>query len=212
MPSTTQFLTFGLLSLLLLAVPGPSVLFVISRALTLGRLAGVITVIGNAAGEYLLVAAVAFGIGAIVERSVVAFTAIKLAGAAYLIYLGIQALRRRRALSAALEGAGTPKNTRRMLRDGFVVGLTNPKSAVFFTAVLPQFINRSAGNVPVQLLVLGAIFITMALATDSVWAIAAGTTRSWLAGSPRRLEFIGGTGGLTMIGVGIGLAFSGRKD
>lgn len=212
MPSTTQFLTFGLLSLLLIAVPGPSVLFVISRTLTLGRLAGMITLVGNAAGEYLQVAAVAFGIGVIVERSVVAFTIIKLAGAGYLIYLGVQTLRRRRSLTSALEGASEPKTTRRMIRDGFVVGLTNPKSIIFFTAVLPQFINHSAGNVPIQLLLLGAVFIAIAVTGDSVWAMAAGTARAWLARSPRRLELIGGAGGVAMIGIGVGLAFSGRKE
>jgi threonine/homoserine/homoserine lactone efflux protein len=212
MPSTSQFLTFGLLSFLLIVIPGPSALFVISRTLTLGRRAGVITVVGNATGEYLQVAAVAFGIGAIVEQSVTAFTVIKLTGAGYLIYLGIQAFRRRRSVTEALDGSYEPRTTRRMLRDGFVVGITNPKSVVFFTAVLPQFVNRSAGNVPIQLLILGAVFIAIALVGDSVWAMAAGTARSWLARSPRRLELIGGAGGLAMIGIGVGLAFSGRRD
>ncbi len=105
MPSTTQLLTFGLASLLLLAVPGPSASFVTSRSLTLARLAGVVTVAGNAAGVYLQVSAVAFGIGAIVAQSVAAFTIIKLAGAGYLVYLGIQTLRRRRSLVVALHYA-----------------------------------------------------------------------------------------------------------
>lgn len=211
MPSATQFLTFGLLSVLLIAVPGPSATFVISRSLMLGRLAGVLTVLGKPAGVYLQVVAVAVGIGALVEQSVLAFTVIKLAGAVYLVYLGIQALRRRHSLAAALHsGPGTTSN-RRILRDGLLVGVTNPKSIVFLTAVLPQFINRSAGQVPLQLLALGAVFIAVALTGDSVWAMAAGTARSWFTRSPRRLELIGGAGGLAMIGIGIGLAFSGRK-
>jgi len=212
MPSSTQLLTFGLASLLLLVVPGPSVLFVISRSLTLGRRAGVMTVVGNAVGECLQVVAVAIGIGAIVEQSVVAFTIIKLAGAGYLVYLGIQSLRHRQSLAASLHSGPEPTATRRILRDGFVVGLTNPKSVIFFTAVLPQFINRSASDVPIQLLLLGTIFIALALIADSVWAMAAGMARSWLSRSPRRLEMIGGAGGLVMIGLGVGLAVSGRKD
>lgn len=211
MPSTTQFLTFGLLSLLLIAVPGPSATFVISRSLTLGRLAGVLTVVGNSSGVYLQVVAVAFGVGALVEQSVVAYTFIKLAGAAYLVYLGIQALRHRRSLAAALHAGAAPVSNRRVVRDGFLVGATNPKSVVFLTAVLPQFVNRSAGHIPLQLLVLGAVFIAVALVGDSLWALAAGTARAWFARSPRRLQLIGGAGGLAMIGIGIGLAFSGRK-
>jgi len=212
MPSTTQLLTFSLASLLLLVVPGPSVLFVISRSLTLGRRAGVVTVVGNAMGECLQVVAVAIGIGAIVEQSVAAFTIIKLGGAGYLVYLGIQTLRRRQSLAASLHSAAEPKATRRVLRDGLVVGVTNPKSVIVFAAVLPQFINRSASDIPIQLLLLGSVFIALALMTDSVWAMAAVLARSWLARSPRRLELIGGAGGLVMIGLGVGLAVSGRKD
>ncbi len=212
MPSTTQLLTFSLASLLLLAVPGPSALFVISRSLTLGCRAGVVTVVGNAGGVYLQVIAVAFGIGAIVEQSVAAFTIVKLAGAGYLVYLGVQSLRHRQSLVASLHSAVEPKATRRILRDGFVVGVTNPKSVIFFTAVLPQFISRSASDIPIQLLLLGAIFIALALVADSVWAMAAGMARSWLARSPRRLELIGGAGGLVMIGIGVGLAVGGRQD
>jgi len=212
MPSITQLLTFTLASLLLLAVPGPSALFVISRSLTLGRRAGVVTVVENAAGVYLQVIAVAFGIGAIVEQSVAAFSIIKLAGAGYLVYLGIQSFRHRQSLAASLHSAAEPKATRRILQDGFVVGVINPKSVIFFTAVLPQFINRSASDIPIQLLLLGSVFIALALMADSGWAMAAGLARSWIARSPRRLELIGGAGGLVMIGIGVGLAVSGRKD
>ena len=99
-----------------------------------------------------------------------------------------------------------------MLRDGFIVGVSNPKAIVFFAAVLPQFADRSAGQVPVQLLLLGAVFMAIALVSDSMWAIIAGTARSWFARSPRRLELIGGAGGLVMIGIGASLALTGRKD
>jgi threonine/homoserine/homoserine lactone efflux protein len=162
------------------------VLFVFGRSLGLGRAAGIATVVGNTAGEYVQVLAVAFGIGAIAERSVLAFTVVKLAGAAYLVYLGVQAIRHRRSLIAALAAPVQRKSLGRVAADGLFVGATNPKTVVFLAAILPQFIDRSAGNVPVQVLLLGAIFSCLALICDSAWALAAGTARAWLARSPRR--------------------------
>jgi len=209
---TGHLLAFALLSYALIVIPGPNVLFVISRALQLGRAAGLAAVLGGQIGVYAQVIAVAFGVGALVERSVAIFTVIKLAGSAYLIYLGVQAVRHRRSLSAALEAPVIAKSTGRMLRDGFIVGVSNPKAIVFFAAVLPQFADRSAGHMPVQLLLLGAVFMAIALVSDSMWAIIAGTARSWFARSPRRLEMVGGTGGLVMIGIGASLALTGRKD
>jgi len=208
----SHVLTFALLSLALIVVPGPNVLFVISRSLMLGRAAGVGTALGGQIGVYLQVAAVAFGVGAIVERSVAVFTVIKLAGAVYLVYLGVQAFRHRRSLASALEAAAQRKTLRRILRDGFIVGATNPKAIIFFVAVLPQFVDRSAGHIPAQMLLLGAIFLAIAVICDSTWALLAGSARSWLARSPRRLELVGGTGGLVMIGIGASLAITGRKD
>jgi len=212
MVPASHLLAFALIAFALIIVPGPNVLFIISRSLMLGRTAGVGTALGGQIGVYVQVAAVAFGVGAVVERSVAVFTVIKLAGAAYLVYLGLQALRHRRALAAALGTQMEPKTIRRILRDGFFVGLTNPKAIVFFVAVLPQFVDRSAGHVPAQMLLLGAIFIAIAVVCDSTWALVAGTARAWLARSPRRMEIIGGTGGLVMIGIGASLAVSGRSD
>jgi threonine/homoserine/homoserine lactone efflux protein len=208
----SHLLAFALVAFALIIVPGPNVLFIISRSLMLGRTAGVGTALGGQIGVYVQVAAVAFGVGAVVERSVAIFTVLKLAGAAYLVYLGVQAVRHRRSLAAALGTQTEPKTIRRILRDGFFVGLTNPKAIVFFLAVLPQFVDRSAGHVPVQMLVLGAIFMAIAVVCDSTWALVAGTARTWLARSPRRMEIIGGTGGLVMIGIGASLAVSGRSD
>ena len=209
---TGHLLAFSLLSFALIVVPGPNVLFVISRSLQLGRAAGVATAAGGQIGVYAQVVAVAFGIGVLVERSVAVFTVIKLAGAAYLVYLGVQAVRHRRSLTEALGVTVTQKTPLRILRDGFLVGVTNPKVIVFFAAVLPQFVDRSAGHVPLQMLLLGAIFTGIAVISDGSWALAAGTARSWLARSPRRLELIGGTGGLVMIGIGASLALTGRSD
>ena len=204
--------TFALISFALIIVPGPNGLFVVSRSLMLGRAAGVSTALGGVIGECLQVVAVAFGIGALAERSVALFTVIKLAGAAYLVYLGVQAIRHRRSLAAALDATAASRTTGRILRDGIVVGVSNPKAIVFFAAVLPQFVTRSAGHVPVQMLLLGGVFLAIAALCDSTWAMAAGSARAWLARSPRRLELIGGAGGLAMIGIGASLALSGRKD
>ena len=209
---TGHLAAFALLSFALIVIPGPNVLFVISRSLQLGRAAGVATALGGQVGVYAQVAAVAFGIGALVERSVAVFTVIKLAGAAYLIYLGVQAVRHRRSLADALGVTAAKKTMPRILLDGFLVGLTNPKAVVFFAAVLPQFVDRGAGHVPLQMLLLGAVFMGIAVVSDGTWALVAGTARGWLGRSPRRLALIGGTGGVVMIGIGASLAVSGRKD
>src|ERR1700722_18349821 len=202
----------AILSWALIIVPGPNVLFVISRSLQQGRAAGLAAVAGGQLGECVQVSAVAFGIGALVEASAAMFTVIKLAGAAYLVFLGVQAIRHRRALAEALGGPGPDRPMRRTLADGFVVGATNPKAIVFFVAVLPQFADRATGHVPVQMLLLGGVFISIALISDSIWALVAGTARGWLARSPRRLAALGGGGGLAMIGIGASLALTGRKD
>jgi threonine/homoserine/homoserine lactone efflux protein len=209
---TAHLLAFTLTAFALIVVPGPSVLFTVSRALALGRAAGVATVAGNTVGVYVQVVAVAFGIGALVERSVMGFTIVKLGGAAYLIFLGVQAIRHRQKLAEMLGSRIENKSVARVMADGFVVGIGNPKAIVFFAAVLPQFVDRQAGQVPQQVLLLGAIFAGVALLSDSGWALVAGSARAWFGRSPRRLELIGGTGGLVMIGIGAMLAVSGRKD
>jgi threonine/homoserine/homoserine lactone efflux protein len=209
---TAHLLAFALTAFALIVVPGPSVLFTVSRALALGRMAGVATVAGNTVGVYVQVVAVAFGIGALVERSVMVFTIVKLGGAAYLIFLGVQAIRHRQKLAEMLGSRIENKSVARVMADGFVVGIGNPKAIVFFAAVLPQFVDRPAGQVPQQMLLLGAIFAGIALLSDSGWALVAGSARAWFGRSPRRLELIGGTGGLVMIGIGATLAVSGQKD
>jgi len=209
---TTHLLAFTLTAFVLIAIPGPSVLFTVSRAIALGRAAGVATVAGNTVGAFAQVVAVAFGIGPLVERSVAVFTVLKLAGACYLMFLGVQAIRHRRSLAAALGAEVERKTTVKMMADGFAVGATNPKVIVFFAAMLPQFVDRQGGHVPVQIIALGAIFAGIALLSDSTWALAAGTVRAWLSSSPRRLEALGGTGGLLMIGIGARLALTGHND
>ena len=209
---TSHLLAFTVTAFVLIAIPGPSVLFTVSRAITLGRAAGVATVAGNTVGAFTQVVAVAFGVGPLVERSVLLFTVLKLAGAAYLVFLGVQAIRHRQSLAEALGATIERKTAARIVIDGFTVGVTNPKVIVFFAAMLPQFVDRQAGNVPVQIIALGAIFAGIALISDSTWALAAGTVRCWLGKSQRRLELIGGIGGLAMIGIGARLALTGRND
>ncbi|MGW2570399.1 LysE family translocator [Streptomyces sp. NPDC001537] len=213
MMSTDRLLAFAALSFLLIVIPGPSVLFVIGRALAQGRRAALTTVVGNTLGAYLLVVAVAFGIGSVVERSVLLFTVLKLAGALYLVYLGVKAWRERGSLRAVFTGGEVPAHSGlRTFWEGFAVGVTNPKTIVFFAAVLPQFVDRDSGHVTAQMLLLGLVFNVIALASDSVWGLIASTARGWFARSPRRLSMVGGVGGLTMIGLGVTVAVTGRKD
>jgi threonine/homoserine/homoserine lactone efflux protein len=214
MVSFDRLLAFAAVAFVIIVVPGPSVLFTISRALTYGRRTAVVTVLGNTSGMYTQALLVAIGLGTLVERSILVFTVLKLAGAAYLIYLGVTAFRHRRRLRDAMDAAvdGAQMSTWRTIRDGFVVGFANPKAAILFGAILPQFVNRAAGHVPLQMAFLALIAATIALVSDSIWGFAAGTARNWFAKSPRRLELVGGTGGLAMIGLGTALAFTGRKN
>jgi threonine/homoserine/homoserine lactone efflux protein len=207
-----RLLTFAAAAFALIVIPGPSVLFVVGRGMALGRRAALATVVGNAAGEYTQIVLVALGAGAVLARSVAVFTVLKLAGAAYLVLLGVRAIRRRHSLAHVVDAATEPRSALRIVREGFVVGVSNPKSLVFFAAILPQFVDQSRGHAAVQMLVLGLIFVGIALVSDSAWGMAAGTARLWLSRSPRRLAAIGGASGAVMIGLGLGLAFTGRKD
>jgi threonine/homoserine/homoserine lactone efflux protein len=201
---------FAVLAAVIIAIPGPSVLFTISRALTLGRRAALLTVVGDATGVSLQVVASAFGMGAVVERSAFAFSVVKYVGAAYIVCLGVQAIRHRRAVIDALAMRGSAITGRRAVRDGFVVGATNPKTIVILVAVMPGFADPGAGRLPVQLLGLGMILPAIAVVLGSSWALAAASV--WLARSPRRMAAIGGAGGLVMIGIGLSIAGTGRKQ
>ena len=206
-----RLLAFAAVALVIIVIPGPSVLFVVGRALAYGRRTALATVCGNAAGNYVVAACVAFGIGTLVERSVAVFTVVKLAGALYLVWLGIQAIRRRKALATAFAGVTAARGDRRAAREGFLVGVTNPKALILFGAVLPQFVDRAAGHVPVQMLLLSLVSIAIGLVSDSSWGVAASFVRSWFARSDRRFELVGGAGGLAMIGVGLTVAVTGRQ-
>jgi threonine/homoserine/homoserine lactone efflux protein len=212
MPPGDHLLEFAITAFVLIVVPGPSVLFVVSRGVALGRRAALATVIGNTGGVMVQAVLVALGLGALVERSDAVFTVVKLVGAVYLLILGVRMLRNRHGLAQLHDATDVPKGTRRIVREGFVVGLTNPKAVIVFTVVLPQFADPSRGHVPLQLLVLAGLFLTIGVVSDSAWAIASGTARTWIARSTGRLEAVAGAGGVVLIGLGLRLAVTGRHE
>jgi len=200
MPSSSQWVAFLIASILFIQVPGPSLLFTIGRALTVGRREALLSVVGNAIGVTAQVALVAVGLGAVVAASATAYTAIKLLGAGYVVWLGVQSIRHRSDARRAMADA-TPVRRGHPVRIGFTVGATNPKTIVFFVAFLPQFIDPT-GPIALQTIVLGLVFGLMAMASDSMWALAAGTARTWFATKPTRLDTLSATGGTMMIGLG----------
>ncbi len=200
MPSSSQWVTFLVASILFIQVPGPSLLFTIGRALTVGRREALLSVVGNGLGLLAQVAFVALGLGAVVAASATAYTAIKIAGAAYVIWLGVQAIRHRSDARNAM-ATDTPVRRGHPVRIGFTVGVTNPKTIVFFVAFLPQFTDPT-GPVALQTLLLGLIFGVLAVASDSIWALAAGAARTWFARRPTRLDALSAAGGTMMIGLG----------
>ncbi|MFD0361581.1 LysE family translocator [Nocardia sp. GCM10030253] len=212
MVPTTNLLAFIAASLLIIVIPGPGVLFTIGRALALGRRAALVSVFGHSAGVFVALLFVAVGLGALIAASAFALTVVKLVGALYLMYLGVQAFRQRKALREALGAVDDSSSDTRVFRQGVLVGLTNPKSIVFFSAVLPHFADPDAGAMPLQFLILGSIFLGIALVSDSAWGLLAASARSWFARSPRRLEAVGGAGGAMIFGLGASVALTGAAD
>lgn len=206
MPSAHQWIAFLVASLLFIQVPGPSLLFTIGRALTVGRRDALLSVVGNALGVVGQVLLVAVGLGALVATSAAVYTGVKVAGAAYVVWLGVQAVRHRADARVALLAAGPatppPGSARRSVGTGLVVGLTNPKTLVFFVAFLPQFVDQQAGRTGLQVALLGLAFGVLACCSDSLWALAAGRARAWFARTPSRLDALGAGGGLMMVGLG----------
>jgi threonine/homoserine/homoserine lactone efflux protein len=202
MPGAEVLATFVVAAFVMVAIPGPTVLFTIGRAMSLGRLGGFLSILGTALGSVVLVAAVALGVGTLVAQSVVLFTTVKVLGAGYLIFLGIRAIRHRKDAVSTTTRSVPRRSGVRLLGEGFVVGVTNPKSIAFFLAILPQFVDLGAGAVPMQLFVLGAIVVAIGVACDALWVLLASAAREWFGRSPRRLEALSATGGGLMIGLG----------
>lgn len=212
MPTTSQLAAFVIASILFIQLPGPSLLFTIGRALTVGRRDALLSVVGNGLGVTVQALLVAIGLGAVIAASTTAFTVIKLAGAAYVIYLGVQAIRQRDRARRSLNDPALagPEHPWRAIRVGFVVGVSNPKTIVFFGAFLPQFVSPGAPAAP-QLVLLGMLFGVMAICSDGCWALAAGQARAWFAKRPERLDRLGATGGAMMVGLGATMAVSGSS-
>ena len=212
MISSGQLLGYAVASFVLIVIPGPGVLFVIGRALAHGRRTAITTAAGHAVGNYVVAACVALGLGTLLQRSAQLFVAVKLIGAVYLVWLGVQAVRHRGELASAMSDVVPARAGWLALRDGFVVGVTNPKAFILFGAILPQFVNRGAGHVPAQMLLLALVSVSIGVLSDSAWGLAASGVRAWFARSPRRFALVGGAGGLAMIGLGVTVALTGRKD
>lgn len=207
-----QVLTFGLAAFILIVIPGPSVVFVIGRALAYGQGVALASVIGNSLGLFVVMGLVAFGLGAVVAESLLVFMVLKIAGAAYLVWLGVQALRHRRGLHVEDGLVREQLSTRAAVRQGFVVGVSNPKGFMIFAALLPQFVERGQGGVPMQMFVLGLVAVLLGLISDAIWAATASRLRDWFNASARRGRALGTVGGVSMIGLGVGIAFTGRPD
>lgn len=197
-----RLLPFIAFSLVIIAIPGPSVMFAISRALVLGKHGAILTVVGNGIGVLVQALAVAVGLGVLIQESDVLMHAIRLGGAAFLIYLGINAIRHRRD-GLDISTPVDPPKSRHLLRESIVVGLSNPKTIVFFTAIFPQFVDSANGPIVWQMVMLGFVFVFFGISGDAVYALAAGAARDWFARSPGRLVTIRTIGGMLILGLGV---------
>jgi threonine/homoserine/homoserine lactone efflux protein len=198
---------FAVAALVLLLTPGPAVLYIVARSLAEGPRAGLVSALGVHAGTIVHVTAAAAGVSAVLAASATAFTVVKYAGASYLVYLGVRRLLDPRRLVAAEAGAAPP--LRRAFLDGVVVNVLNPKTALFFLAFLPQFVDVARGAVGVQILALGAVFIALGLVTDGLYAVSAGTAAHWLRRRPRFLAAERWVSGSMFIGLGVAAAVTG---
>lgn len=195
-------------AMIIILAPGPSVLFVIARAIAWGRKTSVLTVLGNVSGSFVLSTTVALGLGPVLERVQLAYIAVQWGGGLYLIYLGIDAIKKRAVHASDMTNQGPVSPTAlRSMRDGFWVGVLNPKAIVFFAAVLPQFVDIESNNVTLQLIFLGLTFCVLAFISDGMWGLLAGTARNWLASSNHRLERLRAFGGVIMIILGLAVLY-----
>lgn len=209
MPEASTLLVFAAAGAVLIVVPGPNLLFIITRSVTDGRSAGMVSGLGVETGTLIHVAAAAIGLSALLASSATAFAVVKYAGAAYLIYLGIRAFRRREP-AAAVE-AGPPQSLGRTFRQGLLVQILNPKVALFFLAFLPQFVDPARGPAWTQILILGALLAVLGLVSDSLYALAAARAGGWMRRHPRvlgRERYLSGT---VYVGLGVGAALTGEN-
>lgn len=209
MPDLTTLALFAAATLALLLVPGPAVLYIVTRSVAQGRGAGMVSVLGIHLGSVVHVAAAALGVSALLAASATAFTLVKYLGAAYLVWLGVRKLMSR---PDGAEAAGAPVVSRsRMFWEGFVVNVLNPKTAIFFLAFLPQFTDPSRGPIAPQILLLGAIWIALGMASDGAFALLASAMAGRLRRSARARRRLDVTSGLVYIGLGAVTAFTGES-
>lgn len=210
MPSGSAYLLFVLAALTLLLIPGPAVLYVVGQSIDRGRRAGLASVLGLHTGTLVHIAAAAAGISSLVVASATAFSVVKYAGAAYLVVLGVRRLLAKgERLDDETRG---PTDLRHHFCQGIVVNVLNPKTALFFLAFLPQFIDPH-GSVALQVVVLGLTFLALGLVTDSIWALVAGATGARLRRSDRFPRFERWFSGSVLVGLGVAAAATGsRRD
>lgn len=204
MPSLSTYALFIATALVLLAIPGPAVLYVVGRSIDQGRTAGLASVLGITTGTIVHITAATVGLSSLVLASKVAFDAVRYAGAAYLVLLGVRRLLTRGGEETAAGRA--PRTLRRLYTQGFVVNLLNPKTIVFVFAFIPQFVDVGAGHVWLQILLLGLTFAGLGLASDSLYAIVAGTVADRLRGTPLVARVERWFGGSVLIGLGVAAA------
>jgi threonine/homoserine/homoserine lactone efflux protein len=209
MPDPAMLGLFVAASLVLLLTPGPAVLYIVARSVQQGRAAGLVSVLGVHLGTTVHIAAAALGLSALLVSSALAFAIVKYLGAAYLIWVGLRTLLARQPDADA--PALPAERLARVFRDGFVVNLLNPKTALFFLAFLPQFADPSRGELHWQILLLGVIFMGLGIVSDGMFALAAGTAGDWLRRNRRFLRFQRWFAGISFIGLGLTAALAGRK-
>jgi threonine/homoserine/homoserine lactone efflux protein len=200
MPSAGTLFVFSAAALALIVVPGPAVLYIVAQSIDRGRLAGVVSALGVATGGLVHVTAATIGLSSLLVSSATAFTLVKYAGAAYLIGMGLWTILRRPEVDAA--SVPVERRLRRRYWQGVVVNVLNPKTALFFLAFLPQFVDPDGGSAALQLAVLGLVFVVLAVASDCVWALAAGTASARLRGNRRFLAVQRYVSGSVFVGLG----------
>ena len=209
LPSPTSIGLFAIAALALLLIPGPAVLYIVSRSLAQGRFAGFVSNLGIHCGTMVHVVAASLGLSALLMTSAVAFAAVKYLGAAYLIWLGLRRIFGPEAAPDAT-GSAVRRSYLELVRDGFIVNLLNPKTALFFLAFLPQFADVSRGHVATQIAFLGLVFVAIGLVTDSCYAFVAGAAGDWIKRKQGPLRFERYVTGMVMIGLGLTAAFAGN--
>jgi threonine/homoserine/homoserine lactone efflux protein len=211
LPTHSQLLFFITTAVILLAIPGPAVLYIVGRSIGQGRNAGLVSALGIGVGTLIHTAAAAVGLSALLVSSAAAFSVVKYLGAAYLVYLGVQRLRNKEFLAVASDSNAPQATLARVFSQGIVVNVLNPKTALFFFAFLPQFIDPARGHVATQILSLGILFACMGTTSDSLWALFSGSVAGWLRNNQRWMRNERYVSGGILISLGLATAFAGHS-